>query len=43
MGAIRVMMDDNSHDYLIQKISVAIQKGNAASVLGCLDGGLFEG
>ena len=32
-------MDDRlAHQYLLQCVSVAVQRGNAASVLGCMGG-----
>ena len=34
----RATSEDNAHQYLVQKISVAVQRGNAASVLGSSSG-----
>ena len=32
----RVTLEENSHQYLVQRIAIAVQRGNAASVLGSL-------
>ena len=34
--------EQDSFQYLVERISLAVQRGNAASVLGCL-GGLIGG
>ena len=31
-----VTLEDNAYQYLVQRISVTVQRGNAASVLGSL-------
>ena len=32
----RATLEENSHQYLVQRITIAVQRGNAASVLGSL-------
>ena len=32
----RATLEENSHQYLVQRIAIAVQWGNAASVLGSL-------
>ena len=35
---IEQMTDDRLAQYLLQRVSVAVQQGNAASILGCMGG-----
>ena len=34
--------DNQAHHHLIQRLSVAVQRGNAAAVLGCIGVGLVS-
>ena len=34
-----VTQDPLSHQYLVQRVAVAVQRGNAAAVLGTMSGG----
>ena len=31
-----------AHQYLIQRVAVAVQRGNAAAILGTMAGGMFN-
>ena len=33
---VSIIIDEQSHQHLVQRLSIALQRGNAASVLGTL-------